>query len=159
MKRPHFGGISIFLRFWAFWGSGLLCFFRDPTTAKIPKNPVWGSVEAVPAKFSGDLIVACGDSGTDEPKQSGFWAVKPELCRKYRFARTPAVGPMGVWGQKDLETNAEIWPKITKNKKNRTYHQNERNFVRNRMATFFFNFGPVLTHFWPFYWFWAVRPL
>ena len=30
MKRPHFGGISIFLRFWAFWGSGVLVFFWGP---------------------------------------------------------------------------------------------------------------------------------
>ena len=69
MKRPHFGGISIFLRFWAFWGPGTCVFFGDPT---IPKNRVRGPVEAVSAKVSGDLKVAHGDSATDEAKKSGF---------------------------------------------------------------------------------------
>ena len=52
-----------------------------------------GPVEAVSAKFSGDLKVAHGDSATDEPKKSGFWAVGPELCPKYRFVRALAVMP------------------------------------------------------------------
>ena len=73
MKRPHFGGISIFLRFGAFGGSGALVFCRGPPKGpKSQKNRIWGPVEAVSAKFSGDLIVACGDSATDEPKKSGF---------------------------------------------------------------------------------------
>ena len=46
-----------------------MCFFRDPTTAKIPNNLVWGPIEAVSANFSGDLKVAYGDSATDEPKK------------------------------------------------------------------------------------------
>ena len=66
----------------------------QPFWAKIPKNWVWRPVEAVAAKFSGDLKVAHGDSATDEPKKSGFWAVGPDLCPKYRFARALAVGPM-----------------------------------------------------------------
>ena len=66
----------------------------DPFSAKIPKNRVWGPVEAVSAKFSGDLKVVHGDSATDEPKKSGFWAVGPDLCPKYRFARALAVGLM-----------------------------------------------------------------
>ena len=80
--------------------------------AKIPKNRVWGPVEAVSAKFSGDLIVARGDSATDEPKKSGFWAVGPDLCPKYWFARAQTVGLMprnlpgglscfwAIWGEK-----------------------------------------------------------
>ena len=44
----------------------------QPFSAKIPKNWVRGPVEAVSAKFSGDLKVAHGDSATDEPKKSGF---------------------------------------------------------------------------------------
>ena len=73
MKRPHFGGISIFLRFGAFWGSAALVFFRGaPQRAKIPKKRVRGPVEAVSGKFSGDLKVARGVSATDEPKKSGF---------------------------------------------------------------------------------------
>ena len=73
MKRPHFGGILIFLRFWAFWGSGALVFFRGPQNGpKIPKNRVWGPAEAVSANFSSDLKVAHGDSATDEAKKSGF---------------------------------------------------------------------------------------
>ena len=87
MKRPQFGGISIFLRFWAFWGPGTCVFLGDPKTAKMPKNRVWGPVEAVSGKFPGDLKVAHGDSAADEPKKSGFWDVGPDLCPKYRFAR------------------------------------------------------------------------
>ena len=62
--------------FFAFLGVlgvlGHLCFFSDPKTAKITKNRVCGPVEAVSAKFSGDLKVAHGDSATDEPKSSGI---------------------------------------------------------------------------------------
>ena len=94
MKRPHFGGISIFLRFWAFWGSGGRVFSGTPQRPKMPKNRIWGPVEAVSAKFPGDLIVVPGDSATVEPKKSRFWAVGPDLCPKYRFARALAVGPM-----------------------------------------------------------------
>ena len=36
---------------------------------KIPKNRVRGPVEAVSAKFFGDLKVVHGDSATDEPKK------------------------------------------------------------------------------------------
>ena len=71
-----------------------MCFFWDPTTAKNPKKSDLGPVEAVSAKFSGDLKVAQGDSATDEPKKSGFWAVGPDLCPKYQFARALAVGLM-----------------------------------------------------------------
>ena len=49
-----------------------MCFFRDPTPAKNPKNRIWGPIEAVSGKFSGDLKVARGVSATDEPKKSGF---------------------------------------------------------------------------------------
>ena len=58
------------------------------------KNWVWGPVEAVSAKFSGDLKVADGDSATDEPKKSGFSALEPDLWPKYRFACALAVGLM-----------------------------------------------------------------
>ena len=40
--------------------------------AKMPKKRVWGPVEAISAKFSGDLKVARGVSATDEPKKSGL---------------------------------------------------------------------------------------
>ena len=79
---------------------------------KIPKNRIWGPVEAVSANFLDDLKVAHGVSATDEPKQSGFRAVEPEFCRKYRFARALAVGlmpinpPGGVWG---LSRFRAIW--------------------------------------------------
>ena len=65
-----------------------------PFLAKIPKNRVWGPIEAVSAIFSGDLKVAHGDSATEEPKKMGFWAVGPDLCQKYRFTRALAVGLM-----------------------------------------------------------------
>ena len=62
--------------FFAFWGvlgvRGTCVFSGTPKRAKIPKNRVWGPVEAVLAKFSGDLTVAHGVSATDEPKKSGF---------------------------------------------------------------------------------------
>ena len=47
--------------------------------AKIPKNRVWGPVEAVSVKFSGDLKGAHGDSATDEPKKIRI------LSREARF--------------------------------------------------------------------------
>ena len=72
----------------------LVFFSGTPKRPKMPKNWIWGLVEAVSGKFSGDLKVAHGDSATDEPKKSGFWAVGPDLCPKYRFARALAVGPM-----------------------------------------------------------------
>ena len=58
---------KILVRARAGGGAGLSRFW-----AKIPKNRVWGPVEAVSAKFSGDLKVAHGDSATDEAKKSGF---------------------------------------------------------------------------------------
>ena len=70
-------------------------FFWGPQNGqKSQKIGSGAPVEAVSANFSGDIIVARGDSATDEPKKSRFWAVEPELCRKYRFARAPAVGLM-----------------------------------------------------------------
>ena len=69
-------------------------FSGTPKGPKIPENRIWGPVEAVSAKFSGDLKVGHGDSATDEAKKSGFWAVGPDLCPKYQFARALAVGHM-----------------------------------------------------------------
>ena len=54
------------------WGLCLVTRGLGRFRAKIPKNRVWGPVEAVSAKFSGDLKVAHGDSAADEPKKSGF---------------------------------------------------------------------------------------
>ena len=51
---------------------GTCVFSGTPKRAKIPKNRVWGPVEAVSANFSDDLKDADGDSATDEPKKSGF---------------------------------------------------------------------------------------
>ena len=72
MKRPRFGGISIFLRFWAFGVGALVFFSGTPKRPKMPKNRIWGPVEAVSANFSGDLKVAHGDFATDDPKKSRF---------------------------------------------------------------------------------------
>ena len=44
-----------------------------PFLAKIPKHWVWGPVEVVSAKFTGDLKVAHGDSATDEPDASSAY--------------------------------------------------------------------------------------
>ena len=61
---------SVFLGFLGVWA---LVFFSGTTKrAKNPKNWIWGPVEAVSAKFSGDLKVAHGESTTDEPKESRF---------------------------------------------------------------------------------------
>ena len=51
---------------------GTCVFSGTPQLAKIPKNRIWGPVEAVSGKFFGDLKVARGVSATDEPKKSGF---------------------------------------------------------------------------------------
>ena len=53
-----------------------------PKQPKMPKNQVWGPVEAVSGKFSGDLKVAHGDSAADEPKKSGFGASEPDCMAK-----------------------------------------------------------------------------
>ena len=64
-------GISIFFAFLGVLGVRGTCVFSGTTKrAKISKNRVWGPVEAVSAKFSGDLKVAHGDSATDEPKKN-----------------------------------------------------------------------------------------
>ena len=94
MKRPHFGGISIFCVFGRFGVRALVFFSGTPKRPKMPKNRVWGPVEAVSAKFSGDLKVAHGDSAADESKKSRFSAPEPDLWPKYRFARALAVGLM-----------------------------------------------------------------
>ena len=62
--------------FFAFSGvlgvQGTCVFSGMPRRPKIPKNRIWGPVEAVSGKFSGDLKVVHGVSATDEPKKSGF---------------------------------------------------------------------------------------
>ena len=47
---------------------------------KIQKKWIWGPLEAIPAKFSGDLKVAHGDSATDEPKKS-FGLLSPSYVQ------------------------------------------------------------------------------
>ena len=95
-----------------FGGPGTCVFSGTPKRAKIPKIRVWGSIEAVSGKFSGDLKVVHGDSATNEPKKTGVWAVGPDLWPKYRFSRALAVGlmpsnlPAGVWG---LSRFRAIW--------------------------------------------------
>ena len=62
-----------FFAFLGFLGVWALVFFSGtPKRPKIPENQIWGPVEAVSAKFSGDLKVAHGDSATDDPKKYGF---------------------------------------------------------------------------------------
>ena len=46
---------------------GTCVFLGTPKRPKMPKNRIWGPVEAVSGKFSGDLKLAHGDSATDEP--------------------------------------------------------------------------------------------
>ena len=62
--------------FFAFLGvlgaRGTCVFSGSPKRPKMPKNRIWGPVEAVLANFFGDIKVARGDSATDEPKKSGF---------------------------------------------------------------------------------------
>ena len=71
MKQPHFGGVSIFFAFWGVLGVWGTCVFSGtPKRAKIPKNRVWGTVEAVSVNFLGGLIGAHGDSATDELKKN-----------------------------------------------------------------------------------------
>ena len=58
---------------------------------------------------------------------------------------------IGELGKKDLE-------KIGKSK---TIHffSTMQNFLAIHKNPFFLDFGRVLTHFWPFYWAWAVGPV
>ena len=60
-----------FFAFLGFLGSGHF-FSGTPKRPKMPKNRIWGPVEAVSGKFSRDLKVARGVSATDEPKKTGF---------------------------------------------------------------------------------------
>ena len=64
--------------FFAFLGFlGVQALSGTPKRPEIPEHRIWGPVEAVSAKFSGDLKVAHGDSATDEPKKIGIlgrWA-------------------------------------------------------------------------------------
>ena len=72
-ETASFLRIFNFSAFWGFLGVRALVFFSGATKrAKNTKNRIWGPVEAVSAKFSGDLKVAHGDSATDEPKKSRF---------------------------------------------------------------------------------------
>ena len=77
-KNPDFEPLSLIygqntgLRVRWQWGLCLGTCGLSRFRAKIQKNWIWGAVEAVSAKFSGDLKVAHGDSATDEPKKSGF---------------------------------------------------------------------------------------
>ena len=67
MKRPQFGGISIFCVFGLSGVRAVVFFSGTPKRPKMPKNRIWGPIEAVSGTFSGDLKVAHGDSATDEP--------------------------------------------------------------------------------------------
>ena len=72
-ERASFWRNFDFFAFLGFLGVRALAFLSGTAKqAKNPKNRVWGPVEAVSAKFSGDLKVAHGDSATDEPKKSRF---------------------------------------------------------------------------------------
>ena len=78
-RNQSFDEMASFWRnfdFFAFLGvlgvRGTCVFSGTPKRPKIPKNRIWGTVEAVSGKFSGDLKVARGVSATDEPKKSGF---------------------------------------------------------------------------------------
>ena len=56
---------------------GTCVFSGTPKRPKMPKNRIWGPVEAVLANFFGDVKVARADSATDEPKKIGIlsrWA-------------------------------------------------------------------------------------
>ena len=78
-RKKSFDETASFWRnfdFFAFLGvlgvRGTCVFSGTPHRSKMPKNRIWGPVEAVSGKFSGDLKVARGVSATDEPKKSGF---------------------------------------------------------------------------------------
>ena len=92
-----------FFAFLGFLGVRAFVFFSGtPKRPKIPKNRIWCPVEAVSANFSPDLIVARGDSATDEPKYPDFEPLS-SIYVENAFARAPAVGrmpsnlPRGVW--------------------------------------------------------------
>ena len=82
MKWLHFGGISIFFVSLGLFGVRALVFFSGMTKcAKNPKNRIWAPVEAVSAKFSGDLKVAHGDSATNEPKNRDSEPLSPSYVQ------------------------------------------------------------------------------
>ena len=56
-------------------------FSGTPKRPKIPKNRIWGPVEGILVKVSGDLKVAHGDSATDEPKKPDFEPLRPSYVQ------------------------------------------------------------------------------
>ena len=63
-----------------------------------------------------------------------FWPTFGHFTSSGRYSLCRGAGP------KRLSRNLKFGRKITKTEKNRTYHQNARNFARNPAATFFFRF-------------------
>ena len=56
---------------------GTCVFSGNPQRPKMPKNRIWGPVEAVSGKFFGDLKFARGVSATDGPKNPDFEPLSP----------------------------------------------------------------------------------
>ena len=70
----------------------------------------------------------------------------------HKKALTPPPG-RDQTGPKRLTKN----PKVEKNQI--FFSSNMQNFLAIQKNPFFLDFGLVLTHFWPFYWAWAVGPV
>ena len=86
-KNPDFEPLSMSyventgLRARRWWGVCLLPCGLSRFWPKSQRNRGWGPVEAVSAKFSGDLIVARGDFATDEPKNPDFEPLSPSYVK------------------------------------------------------------------------------
>ena len=160
MKRPHFGGISIFCVFGRFGGPGHLCFFGDDKTGQNPQKSGLGPRRG---RFS-QLF--------RRPKSCAWWfrnrwATRIQILS--RWARVMSKIPVralaggraygGVGPKRLRKKPLKFDRKSPKTKKIKLTIKMCGISSRILWQLLFFDYGPVLTHFWPFYWFWAVQPL
>ena len=77
-------------------------------------------------------------------KNRDFEPLSPSYV-KNTGSRAPAVGPMGVWGQKDLEKKCWNLTENHQKRKKSNLPSNCAEFRQESPGNFFFDFGPV----WP----------
>ena len=147
IRTPVATFLSILDPFWTtfgyFTGSGRYGLCRGAGPKRLSKNLklAWKS----PKTKKSNLPSKCAEF---RQKSRGnffflFWTrFDPLLAILLVLGGTACVGEPD---QKDLAKNLKFDRKSPKTKKNRTYHQNVRNFARSRVAIFF----SILNPFWP----------
>ena len=149
---------TFFFRFWSRFDPllpilpvlGGAASIRGPDQKDLAK--IWNSTEKSPKVKKIDLTIKMCGILPGIPRQLFFFRLwtrfDPLLAILLVLGGTASIGGPD---QKDL---AKIWnltEKSPKVKKIELAIKMYANFARNPVTTFFFDFGPVLTHFWPFY--------